>query len=72
MIAIIALLLALWIFGRALWLMYVAPPPPRRRPPAHRARRRPGRAAHRFADRHGRRDAAGAGASPSAITRTTR
>jgi MFS family permease len=28
MIAIIAGLLALWIFGRALWLMYVAPPPP--------------------------------------------
>jgi MFS family permease len=27
MIAIIALVLALWIFGRALWLMYVAPPP---------------------------------------------
>jgi MFS family permease len=27
LIAIIAVLLALWIFGRALWLMYVAPPP---------------------------------------------
>jgi MFS family permease len=27
LISIIALLLALWIFGRALWLMYVAPPP---------------------------------------------
>jgi MFS family permease len=27
LISIIALVLALWIFGRALWLMYVAPPP---------------------------------------------
>jgi hypothetical protein len=27
LISIIALLLALWIFGRALWIMYVAPPP---------------------------------------------
>jgi MFS family permease len=26
-IAVIAAVLALWIFGRALWLMYVAPPP---------------------------------------------
>jgi MFS family permease len=26
MIAVIATLLALWIFGRALWLMYIAPP----------------------------------------------
>ncbi|NIA53896.1 MFS transporter [Massilia sp. TW-1] len=32
LIAILATLLAAWIFGRALWLTYVAPPPPQ--PPA--------------------------------------
>jgi hypothetical protein len=28
MIAVIATLLAAWIFGRALWLMYIVPHPP--------------------------------------------
>jgi MFS family permease len=33
LIAILATLLAAWIFGRALWLTYVAPPPPQPVPP---------------------------------------
>jgi hypothetical protein len=33
-IAIIATLLAIWIFGRALWLKYVAPPAPAAAPPS--------------------------------------
>jgi hypothetical protein len=33
LIAVIAALAALWIFGRALWLKYVAPPTPAAAPP---------------------------------------